>query len=197
MRCQETGAQNDETIGQPPASANELDSGPVMVSDSAETPDCMSPVSELTNASTAPAAAQSLTDGELPSVSFLLESAYDDNSILRKKPSVAADEPREIENESPARLAASVEGDEKVKMAEPQLEIGPNEIREPIAAAELVDTRGDPVPVPPAESPAPAVAPSAGVPTAVPRPRRTLTPEQLVHNQRVARYRAMKGLPPN
>ena len=156
-----------------------------------------SSVSESTNASTAPAAAQSLTDGEPPSVSFLLESACGDNSILRNEPSAAADEPRDIENESPARLAASVEGDEKVRLDEPQSESGPNEIREPVAAADLVDTRGDPVPVPPAESPAPAVAPSAGVPTAVPRPRRTLTPEQLVHNQRVARYRAMKGLPPN
>ena len=156
-----------------------------------------SSVSESTNASTAPAAAQSLTDGEPPSVSFLLESACGDNWILRNEPSAAADEPRDIENESPARLAASVEGDEKVRLDEPQAESGPKEIREPVAAADLVDTRGDPVPVPPAESPAPAVAPSAGVPTAVPRPWRTLTPEQLVHNQRVARYRAMKGLPPN
>jgi hypothetical protein len=82
-----------------------------------------------------------------------------------------------------------------VKLNEPRSQRGPNDIRVPLATADL-EPRGDPVQVPPAEIPAPAVATVAGVPTAVERPRLALTPEQELHNQRVVRYRAMKGLDP-
>jgi hypothetical protein len=105
------------------------------------------------------------------------------------------DTSRWYKNESPAGLAARADCDGKVKLDEPRSESGPNDIRVPLAAAEL-DMSGDPVQVPSTETLAPAVAPSAAVATAVPRPRLALTPKQELHNQRVRRYRAMKGLSP-
>jgi hypothetical protein len=195
--CQVTSAQREETIGQPPASVNGQCSRSATVSDPGETSGRTSPVSESTNASTAPGAAQCPTDGERPSVSVVSESACDDKSILRNEATAAADEPRDIENVGTAELATTVETDRIAKLDDPGPESGgPNDSRVPLAAA-VNEPRGDPVQVPSAPLPAPADAPCAVDTTAVQRPRRTLTPEQLVHNQRVARYRAMKGLPPN
>jgi hypothetical protein len=113
----------------------------------------------------------------------------------RNAPTAALEDLRKSENESPAGLAARADCDGKVKLDEPRSESGPNDIRVPLAAAEF-DMPDDPVQVPSTESLAPAVASSAAVATAVPRPRLALTPEQELHNQRVRRYRAMKGLSP-
>ena len=177
-----TSAQYEEILGQPQVAANGRCSRSTSVSDSAETPDYVSPVSEATDAPTAPSAAKSLTDGEPPSVSVVSESACDDESILRNEATAEPDEPRDLESESTALDA-------------PRSESGPNEIRVPVVAA-VKEPRGDSVQVPPPESLAPAGTPSAADPSTVRAPRRCLTPEQLLHNQRVARYRAMKGLDP-
>ncbi len=135
--------------------------------------------------------------GQLDPSHPLSEASQRDDlaQMPRNAPTAALEDPRKSENESPAGLAARADCDGKVKLDEPRSESGPNDIRVPLAAAEL-DMPGDPVQVPSTESLAPAVAPSAAVATAVPRPRLALTPEQELHNQRVRRYRAMKGLSP-
>jgi hypothetical protein len=114
---EETPAQHEETVGQPPASVNGLGSrsGSSRVSDPAETPDRRSPgsgstgsarvsdpaatadrrspVLESTNTSTTPAAVQSKANAELPSVSLVWEPVCDDDSIFRNE---ATAEPNDL-----------------------------------------------------------------------------------------------------
>jgi hypothetical protein len=117
------------------------------------------------------------------------------DTILRNEPTAAPEDPRNVESESPTGLAASVENEGKVERDEPRPECGPNEFSVPIAKANC-GSRGDLPEVLAADVPVPAIAPSVGAPAPVQAPRLTLTPQQLLHNQRVAMYRAMKGLDP-
>jgi hypothetical protein len=143
---EETRAQHEATAGQPPASVNGLGSGSARVSDPAATPDRRSPVSgsarvsdpaatpdrrspvlESTNASTTPAAAQSDTDGELPSVSLVSESFCDDDSILRNE---ATTEPDDL-----GRWGRLPQGDAPgSELAPPGAELAPTDVA-PVARA--------------------------------------------------------------
>jgi hypothetical protein len=67
-------------------SSNDLGSGSARVSDPVATPDRRSPVAGTRDTSATPAAAQSVTDGELQPVSLVLETSCDDDSILRNEP---------------------------------------------------------------------------------------------------------------
>ena len=192
---EETRAQREETVGQLPASVNGLGSGSgsARVSDPAATPDRRSRDAGSTNAPTAPAAAKSLTDGEPPSVSVVSESACDDESILRNE---ATDEPDDLsaqEIEAPAGLVATADSCGNNVLNAETFTSRSTENRDR-------DTLSDPPPdQPPAlaiERAPPSVEAPAANPSTVRAPRRCLTPEQLLHNQRLARYRAMKGLDP-
>ncbi len=246
---EDTRAQRGETAGQPPASANGLGSGSARVSDPAATPDRRSPVSELPNTSTAPAAVQSDANAELPSVSLVWESACDDESILRNE---ATAEPNDLggcgrlpQGDAPgaelappgARWTSQLDPSHPALVTDRDVELQPfpqheptaaqddpptQEIEDPAGLVATVDSGGNnqlssgtfesrstenrdraTVSYPPGDHPhalavepvPPTVAPAAG-PATVRAPRPCLTPEQLLHNQRVIRYRAMKGLSP-
>jgi hypothetical protein len=190
--------QYEETAGQPPAPENGLGSkgsarvkgstpdrrspgsGSARVSDPAETPDRRSPVSGSPSATT-PAAAQSDTDGELPSVSLASESFCDDDSILRNE---ATDAPRDTPNrinDAPAGLAVSVEIEEKPDVAAENRETRTTETSD-MAKANRGNGAGLQESVRPgAELPPPIVAPTTCGPTDELRAALALlTPEQLL-----------------
>jgi hypothetical protein len=218
---QETRTRYEETLGQPPASANGLGSGSARVSDPAGTPDRRSPGSGLPS-TTPPAPAQSDNDAELPAVSRVSKSACDDDSILRNEATAAPDDlggwGRLPQGDAPgaeaaapgARWTSQLDPSHPALVTDQGAEVQPfahEENNGAPARAEPDDPggrgrlpQGD---APGAEAAAPGaelaptdVAPVARAPTDVQRSRPRLTPEQELFNWRLKRYRAMRGLPP-
>ena len=147
---------------------------------------------ESSNTSKTPAAAQSDSDGELPSVNLLSDLLCDDNTILRNEAIAEPDDPPNRVNDAPAGLAMSVESEAKPDTSAENLETGTTETSD-MAKANKGNGAGLQESVRPgAELPPPIVAPAACGPTDELRAGLALlTPEQLLA-RRWAMYQARR-----
>ena len=167
---------------------NEANDEPDDLSGSGRLPDAEAPCSEA-----APLDARRTSQLE-PSNSVLVTGQIVDLQPPPQHETTAApEEPPAQEIEGPAGLVATVDSGGNSPLNAATFEGRSTENRDR-------DTVSDPPPdQPPAlgieRAPPSVEAPAAG-PATVRAPRRCLTPEQLVHNERVGRYRAMKGLSP-